>query len=197
MADIPPTRASLLLRLRDPRDGTAWGEFVRLYAPLVYGYLRKQGLQDADVADLCQQVLGAVSGAVGRLDYDPSRGAFRNWLFTVVRRKLADWRAAERHRVRGSGDAAVHEVLERVLAPPRLEADWEAEWRRQMFARACAEVRRDVTDSTWQAFWRTAVEGQPGKQVAADLGLSVAAVYHARSRILARLKDLVKSSQDP
>ena len=193
MAVIPPTRASLLLRLRDPRDGAAWGEFVRLYAPLVYGYARKQGLQDADAADLSQQVLGAVAGAVGRLDYDPRRGAFRNWLFTIVRRKLADWRAAERHRARGSGDTAVHEVLERVLAPPRPEADWEAEWKRQVFIRACAEVRRDVTDTTWQAFWRTAVEGQPGKQVAADLGLSVPAVYHARSRVLARLKELVQA----
>jgi RNA polymerase sigma factor (sigma-70 family) len=196
MAEIPPTRPSLLLRLRDPRDGAAWGEFVRLYAPLVYGYARKQGLQDADAADLCQQVLGAVAGAVGRLDYDPGRGAFRNWLFTVVRRKLADWRAAERNRVRGSGDTTTCQVLERCLAPPRLEADWEAEWKRQVFIQACEQVRRDVTDSTWQAFWRTAVDGQPGKRVAADLGLSVAAVYHARSRVLARIKELVKSSQE-
>ena len=50
---------------------------------------------------------------------------------------------------------------------------------------------------TWQAFWRTAVDGQPGKQVAADLGLTVAAVYHARSRVLARLKELVRSVQEP
>jgi len=53
MAEIPPTRASLLLRLRDAQDGEAWREFVDLYAPLVYGYARKQGLQDADAADLC------------------------------------------------------------------------------------------------------------------------------------------------
>jgi RNA polymerase sigma-70 factor (ECF subfamily) len=197
MADIPPTRASLLLRLRDPRDGAAWEEFVRLYAPLVYGYLRKQGLQDADAADLSQQVLGAVAGAVGRLEYDPGRGAFRNWLFTIVRRKLADWRAAERNRVRGSGDAAVHAVLEQVVAPPGLDADWEAEWKRQVFVRACERVRGEVSAATWQAFWRTAVEGRPGKQVAADLGLTVAAVYHARSRVLARLRELIRSVQEP
>jgi hypothetical protein len=33
--------------------------------------------------------------------------------------------------------------------------------------------------------------------VAAELGLSVAAVYHARSRVLARLKDLIRSAQEP
>src|SRR6201982_2616634 len=98
MAEIPTTGASLLIRLRDPRDAAAWKEFVELYAPLVYGYARKQGLQDADAADLCQEVLGAVAGAVGRLEYDPQRGAFRNWLFTVVRNKLSNWRSAQAAR---------------------------------------------------------------------------------------------------
>ena len=48
MAEIPATRPSLLVRLRDARDEAAWRQFVDLYAPLVYGYARKQGLQDAD-----------------------------------------------------------------------------------------------------------------------------------------------------
>ena len=87
MAKIPATRASLLVRLRNPRDEAAWNEFVNLYGPLLYGYARKQGLQDADAADLGQDVLSAVAGAIGRLAYDPSRGTFRNWLFTVLRRR--------------------------------------------------------------------------------------------------------------
>src|SRR5262249_52941712 len=57
MADVPPTRASLLVRIRDARDAAAWGEFVDLYAPLVHGFARRQGLQDADAADLTQDVL--------------------------------------------------------------------------------------------------------------------------------------------
>src|SRR5580700_8615813 len=120
MADFPVTRASLLLRLRDPQDAEAWKQFVDLYAPLVYGYARKQGLQDADAADLSQEVLRAVAGAVGRLEYDPARGAFRNWLFTVVRRKLSNWQAAQANRIRGSGDSAIQELLERCPDPDRI-----------------------------------------------------------------------------
>src|SRR5258708_1660113 len=189
MAEIPAARASLLVRLRDPRDEAAWTQFGDLYAPVVYGYARKQGLQDADAADLSQDVLGAVAGAVGRLEYDPRRGAFRNWLFTVVRRKLSNWRAAQGNRTQGTGDTGTHQLLENCPAPQDVEAAWEAECERRLVAWACEQVRRDVTDVTWQAFWRTAVEGQPGKQVAADLGVTVAAVYHARSRVLARLKE--------
>src|SRR5580704_7700517 len=117
MAEIPATRASLLVRLRDARDERAWAEFVALYAPLVYGYARKQGLQDADAADLSQDVLCAVAGAVGRLEYDPRRGAFRNWLFTVVRHKLSNWRRARRSKFEGLNGAETERPLEQFAAP--------------------------------------------------------------------------------
>jgi RNA polymerase sigma-70 factor (ECF subfamily) len=196
MSDFPSTRASLLLRLRDPQDQAAWREFVTIYAPLVYGYLRKQGLQDADAADLCQEVLAAVAGAVGRLHYDPNRGFFRNWLFTMVRHKLLDWRRLFHHRLLGSGDTGTHKLLDQLPAPDTTEVEWHRQWERRLFAWACEQVRPHVTDATWQAFWRTSVDGEPSQQVAVDLGLTVAAVYHARGRVLARLKELVQSVQD-
>jgi RNA polymerase sigma-70 factor (ECF subfamily) len=197
MAEIPATRASLLLRLRDLGDAAAWTEFITLYGPLVYGYARKQGLQDADAADLSQEVLGTVAGAVGRLEYDPQRGSFRNWLFTLVRRKLINWRAAQCNRVRGSGDLAMQQVLEQWPAQDGADQEWEREWYQQLFAWACAQVRPDVSEVTWQAFWRSAVAGQPAKKVAAELGLTATAVYLARRRVLMRLRELVQSAQEP
>jgi RNA polymerase sigma-70 factor (ECF subfamily) len=196
MADFPPTRASLLVRLRDPQDEAAWTEFIDLYAPLVYGYARKQGLQDADAADLSQDVLAAVVTSIGRLEYDPARGAFRNWLFTLVRRKLANWWTAQGQQTPGSGDTGTVQLLEQCPGPEAGESAWQAEWEQRVFGWACEQVRRSVTDVTWQAFWRTAVAGSAADQVAAELGLSVGAVYVARSRVLARLKELVRSVED-
>jgi RNA polymerase sigma-70 factor (ECF subfamily) len=196
MADIPPTRASLLVRLRDPRDDAAWAQFVQLYGPIVYGFARKQGLQDADAADLSQEVLRSVAGAVGQLEYDPRRGAFRNWLFTVVRRKLASWRRTRSARPDVNNQADPLPLLKQRPAPEPA-ADWDAEWEQRVFAWACNQVRHEVGDTSWQAFWRTAIEDQPGKQVAAELGISAAAVYNARSRIRARLKEIVQSVQEP
>src|SRR4051794_28407556 len=148
MAEIPPTRASLLVRLRDPRDAAAWTEFVDLYAPLVYGYLRKQGLQDADAADLSQEMLCAVAGAVDRLEYDPARGAFRNWLFTIVRRKLSNWREARQNRTRGAGDTAVQELLEACPAPDALEQEGGAEGGRRLGGGAGGQGGRDAAGGT-------------------------------------------------
>ena len=91
MPDAPATRPSLLLRLRDLQDQQAWAQFVDVYAPLIYGYARKRGLQDADAADLTQACLRQVALGVGSLEYDPRRGTFRGWLFTIVRNRLRDF----------------------------------------------------------------------------------------------------------
>jgi RNA polymerase sigma factor (sigma-70 family) len=190
MADSPNTRPSLLIRIRDARDSQAWSQFAALYAPLVYGYARKRGMQDADAADLTQDVLRAVAGAAGRLEYDPQRGTFRGWMFTIVRNKLRDFLGMRKRQCQGSGDPAAHELLEQQPAPEGDE--WEQQYQRRLFAWGAEQIRGQVQETTWQAFWQTAVEGRSGKDVAAALGLTVAAVYLAKSRVMARLKEQIR-----
>jgi len=193
MADSVLTRPSLLARIKDTGDRRAWAEFVDIYAPLIHGYALKRGLQDADAADLTQEVLGAVARSAARLDYDPARGTFRGWLFRVVRNELADLGAARRRHRPGSGDTAVKRRLDEQPAPSADEvAAWEREYERQLFARACEQVRRDFQESTWQAFWLTAVQGKSGKEVAGVLGLTTAAVYLAKRRVTERLKQQIE-----
>ena len=100
MHESPATRASLLVRLRDGGDAEAWQEFVHLYAPIIYGFARKRGLQDADAADLMQEILRSVSSAVHRLEYDSARGTFRGWLFTVTRNKVFNFLESRGRRER-------------------------------------------------------------------------------------------------
>ena len=187
MTDPPLTRPSLLIRLRDARDGEAWSEFVRLYGPLVYRFARRSGLQDADAADLVQDVLRAVSTAAVRLRYDPERGTFRGWLFTLAQRKRSDFLARRTRQERGSGADGMRMLLDDW--PARDEADvWDNEYRRHLLTSAAEQVRGHFSPAVWQAFWQTAVEGRRGKEVAGELDMTVAAVYLARSRVMARLK---------
>jgi RNA polymerase sigma-70 factor (ECF subfamily) len=196
MGEAPATRPSLLVRLRDARDAAAWSQFVDVYAPLVYGFARKHGLQDADAADLTQEVLRTVAAAVGRLDYDPRRGSFRGWLFTVVRNKLRNFLAGRKRQPQGSGDTAVQKRLKEEPAPDEdPEALWDREYERRLLAWAASQVRGAIQESTWQAFWQTAVEGKSGKEVAEQLGMTVAAVYLAKSRVMARLKEQIRQLQ--
>ena len=196
MLEAPATRASLLIRLRDSGDERAWALFVDLYAPLVYSYGRRQGLQDADAADLTQTVLHALVRAIGRFDYDPRRGSFRSWLFTIVRNKLLTHLSKRRGSVQGCGDPATQALLEAQAVSDQEVAVWETEYEQRVFAWAVEQVRPRVHETTWQAFWQTAVEARPAKEVAAALGIRLAAVHVAKSRVLARLKAAVQQARE-
>ena len=196
MGDTATTRPSLLVRIRNARDAAAWSRFVDIYAPLIYGFARKHRLQDADAADLTQDVLRAVAAAVGRLDYDPARGSFRGWLFTVVRNRLRTFLARRGRQCPGCGGSGAQALLEEQPAPEEDPAAlWDREYERSLMAWAARQVREEVAESTWQAFWRTGMGGQSAKEVARELGMTVAAVYMAKSRVVARLKEHVRQLQ--
>jgi RNA polymerase sigma-70 factor (ECF subfamily) len=195
MLEAPTTRSSLLARIRDLQDREAWNQFVELYAPLVYQFARRRRLQDADAADLTQDVLRAVAGAADRLSYDLRRGSFRSWLYAVARHKLCDLLARRERPGRGSGDPAEHEQLERQPAPEDEAAQWDREYERRLFTWAAERVRGEFRGPTWEAFWLTAVEGKGAQEAAGALGISAGAVYIARSRVLARLRKHIQELQ--
>lgn len=198
MAEPPVTRVTLLARIKDGRDTDAWREFVQLYGPVVYRFARNRGLQDADAADLMQDVMRSVARNAERLNYDPKRGTFRGWLYTVTRNKIYNFLNGQRNRPRGSGDEAGWERLD--TAPARDEegpdADWEREYQRRLSARAMEQVKGEFQPATWEAFWKTAVEGKPAAEAGKTLGMSPGAVYVAKSRVIARLRETVKAMME-
>src|SRR6266436_6345398 len=125
MADALLTRASLLVRLGDPQDRAAWQQFVELYGSLVYGFARQRGLQDADAADLTQEVFLEIARVAGHWQYDPRQGSFRGWLYGVTRNLLAKFLQRRRAQPVGSGDT---NTLRRLDEQPGPGSDLEAAW---------------------------------------------------------------------
>jgi len=195
MNESPATRHSLIVKLRDPADSAAWGEFLAIYEPLVYRLGRLKGLQDADARDLCQEVFQAVARAIDR--WEPGRGSFRGWLSRIARNLLINSLTRRQHQSRGSGATSVRDLLE---AQPAFDASatalFEVEHERRLFQWAAEDIRGEFTPATWQAFWQTALEARSPGEVAAELGLSVGAVYVARSRVLSRLKRRIQQLCD-
>ena len=197
MEQSPATRASLLVRLRDPHDKEAWGQFVHVYAPVVYGFARKRGLQDADAADLIQEVFRSVAGAAGRLEYDPKRGSFRGWLYTITRNKIFTFLDSQRRQVRGSGDSGAQTFLEgQAGREDGTDELWDQEYERSAFAWAAERVRGEFQETTWKAFWLTAVDGLCARDAGRQLGLSPGAVYVAKSRVIARLREEIRELEE-
>jgi RNA polymerase sigma factor (sigma-70 family) len=149
-------------------------------------------LQDADAADMTQEVLRAVAATAPALPYDPARGSFRGWLYTVARNRICDYLSGPGHRERGTGDSATQRLLSSHAAPDDDAERWEHDYQRHVFHVAAERVRADFTPATWQAFWLIAVEGQSAEEAARRLGSTVGAVYVAKCRVLARLKTRVQ-----
>jgi len=196
MDDPQPTRFSLLARLKDPGDERAWGEFLEIYTPVVYGFSRKCGLQDADATDVTQEVFRTVFRSIGGFQCERDRGSFRAWLMAVVRSRLGDYFATRGKHVRGTGDTATLAFLDGQPAADEQAAVWEKEYRKAVFEWAARRIRDDFQDSTWQAFWMTCVVGQNTKDVADALGMTTGAVYIAKCRVTARLKKEIQEVQE-
>jgi RNA polymerase sigma-70 factor (ECF subfamily) len=198
MSSRDATRPSLLIAVRDPRNQAAWEEFVSLYTPLVFQHCVRRGLQEADAADVAQEVMKAVAGAIARFEYDRRRGSFRSWLLTVTRSKLANFFVSKAKRKNETGETAVHEFASPEASAAEI-ADWEQHYRARVLAWAMEQVKDSFQPATWNAFWQTAIDGRSVAEVAARLGLSTGAVYIARSRVIARLRERVaevESDQD-
>jgi RNA polymerase sigma-70 factor (ECF subfamily) len=197
MTSAPSTRASLLLRLRDPQDHRAWVEFVNLYEPVIYRLLRRHGLQDSDAWEIIQELFLAVSRNISRWDPAKERGSFRGWLRRVVRNLVINWLKHRDRRVIATGGSDMLAMLEMLpVTEDPASAEFDYELRRAMFQHAAEQVRADIQPASWEAFWETSIAGKSPAEVAGKLGMSVGAVRVAKCRVLARLRAEVSELEE-
>ena len=187
VADSPRTSPTLLALLRGPTSEEAWLRFVRLYQPRIEWRCQAVGLQAADCDDVTGRVLTKLVIALRSFEYDPAK-RFRGYLRTVVASVLADFWAERQNRpgIIASGDPAQAEILAQVPAQFQDLAD---EIDQQVLSdlgharRLIDAVQAQVSEVHWQAYWLTAVDHRPAIDVAHELGLTVSAVYMAKSRV--------------
>lgn len=191
MPPLPDTRESLLLRVADRADGEAWREFAVIYRPAAYRLARRRGLQDADAEDLAQRVLVTIAEKIATWRPTSPKGSFRAWLSVVARNQIVN--AITRRRADcGVGGSSVVERLNNHPADAGTDRQFDEEYRRALFRVASDQVRDEFQESTWLAFWFTAVEGLAIGEAARRLGKTEGVIYAGRSRVMRRLKEKVR-----
>lgn len=192
MDESTRTRRTLLFRLRDPTDHEAWSRFAEVYSPLVYRFVKRHGLQDADAADVAQEVFRTVAQSIGQFDHRPIPGSFRAWLRKITWCRLHEFFVGRERHVPGSGDTGIRQQIEQCPTSSEHDPCWEEEYFRRVFEWAAEQVRGQFRERTWQAFWRTAVNRGRPEDVARELAMSVGAVYIARTRVFGRLRRKIR-----
>jgi RNA polymerase sigma factor (sigma-70 family) len=197
MPNLPDTRASLILRLPDAADAAAWDEFTAVYAPLVYRLARQRGLPSADVDDLVQEVLAAVARSVDGWLTTAGRGPFRAWLLRIARNQAINQLTRTKTRLLATGDSDVaRQLSQHAAANGQALEDFDLEYRREVFRWAAEQVRATMAEKTWKAFWQTSIEERPVEAVAQQLQMSVGSVYIAKSRVMTRLRQMVRRMEE-
>ena len=190
------TSVTLLGRLRARgSDPAAWAEFVARYQPLITAWGRRWGLQEADAHDVTQTVLLRLSERIGAFQYDPAR-SFRGYIKTLARYAWLDLMDLRRRPgANGSGDTGVLEALDHVAARDDLSERLADEFDRELYERAADAVRARVEVRTWEAFRLTGVDGLSGAEAAGRLGMEVATVFKAKSKVQKMLRDEIQRLQ--
>ena len=183
-----PTSSSLLDRVKIRAPG-AWERFVDVYAPLIYRWCRRMGVRADDAPDVLQEVFLAVANHIDQFHGDQPGDTFRCWLWTITRNKIHDYFRSEKHQAKACGGSSADARLCRVpdQLPSIAEADRSLTEEAALAQRVVKLIRPEVEDRTWRAFWRLAVDRQSGPDVAAELGMSLRAVYQAKYRVSQRI----------
>ncbi|HWB11428.1 MAG TPA: sigma-70 family RNA polymerase sigma factor [Pirellulales bacterium] len=190
------TDSSLLRKARQHQSG-AWKQLVELYGPLVYSWGRRANLQAADAADIVQEVFAAAAGGLDHFEKRPD-GGFRAWLRSITGHKISDQLRRRQRAPQGAGGSSAAAHFQQVPSPDELVPDEppRVRERTRIVYAALEELRGEIEERTWQAFWRTTIEGHSPAEVAAALGMKTGAIYQAKSRTLIRLREIVATIEE-
>jgi RNA polymerase sigma factor (sigma-70 family) len=192
MTPAPETSESLLLRVRDPQDQSAWDRFDALYRPVVYRVARRAGWQHSDAEDLTQRVMVSVAKAIPDWQRDPNKGGFRSWLYQIARNALISTLRTSRRDITIGGSDFLEQSQAIKNPMDDIERLINEEHHRSLLRTAAEIVKDEFHASSWQAFWLTTLGELSVPDAAEKLQLSTGAVYAARSRILRRLQEVAQ-----
>jgi len=182
---------TLIERIQNPDDTGSWEEFVSIYTPGIYRFCCSKGIGHSDAEDLSQEVMRAVLGSISRFEYRKGKAKFRSWMYQITRNIINSHLRKQSRRPQEDGSTVAQLAAENQSEDEELER-WETDYRSRLFEWATTEIKSEFNPRIWEVFWRTAVEGENPDLVAKDTKMSRAAVYVAKSRCLARLREKIE-----
>lgn len=190
MQETTRTTTALLEGLGDPANALVWETFDRRYRPLLFALARRMGVAEPDAADIAQDAIVQFASEYREGRYDRSRGRLRNWLLAFVRFRVVEFYRRRARRAEHAGG----DPLDAIADEASLSDAWDQERKLLLLREALEELRNGTrTDPrTIRAFELLYVHGLTPSAASTELGVSTDEVYVARSRIAARVREIVR-----
>ncbi len=188
---MPETSLSLLDRLRASPDDTDWSRLVEVYTPLFRTWLTRADVQPTDADDLIQEVLLVVHRELPMFQHNQRRGAFRCWLRQIVVFRLRNFWRSRGRLISAGNDSRLEEQLRQLEDDgSHLSQIWDREHNLAVARKLMEMVESRFTETTRLVFRRLVVDGADADTVAIETGLSLNAIFTAKSRVLRELRRL-------
>jgi len=182
------TTSSTLLQALRSRESNAWARFVGIYAPIVYRWCRGRGLNDVDSADVIQEVFQAVFKGIARFEHQQAGQSLRGWLWSITRNKICDHFRRRQDQPVGRGGSTANELLNNLADIPEAPAESPESDAAELSRRALLLIQTEFEATTWKAFYAMAIDGISAAEAGRLLGITTAAAFKAKSRVLNRLR---------
>lgn len=182
------TTTTLLARLLDYDDSSAWERLVARFREPVARFARAMGVDPSACEDVAQDALLAFAESFRKGAYDRSKGRLSSWLFGFAHRQAL---AHRRHEAHAAGAPRGESAETPMAGEPAIEQAWDQIWEHFLLDRALMRARRQFSPETYTAFERVALQDQSPHDVATALGIPVKAVYNAKHRVLQRIRELM------
>ena len=190
---VPETSTTLLRDISGDAESDRWPEFVSRYRPMMLAFLKTR-FPTIDADDIVQETLFALSKALPCYHYAPDEtGHFRSYLTGILRHK------ALKRCERDDRDRRFKTELNIVNAPESTAADVDrVAWRKSLLEIATRQLLADskISDKSKQIFQRLTVDGQSPDEVAAAYGTSRNNVDKVKSRMIAKLREIVRALEN-
>jgi len=191
------TSPSLLERARNRADTQAWERLLTIYEPWLRGWLARHELQPADVEDVLQEILVAVSVNLAKFVHNGQTGAFRSWLRTILTHRVRNFLRGQRHRQALLAPGPLTDWLDQLEDEDSdLSRQWDLEHDRHLVRRVLASVQPEVNAKNWQVFQMLMINDRPVAEVAEHFAITPNAVYVAKARVLTKLREELRGLID-
>ena len=224
---FPETHRSVVLAVRSPDQQErqrALDAVVAAYWRPVFRHVRARfRVPDEEAEDLTQGFFAAALEKGWLARYEPERGRFRSYLLACLEAFVANQRRAGRRLKRGGGvtlvpletenaDGETHELP--LTDGSDLEADFQREWARSLFALAVAALRQRCLGTSREVafalFERYDLEDHDASErpryadLAAEFALPVTQVtnhlhwarHELRKTVLEKLREITASEEE-
>ena len=180
------TRRTLIERVSDQHDESAWEKFAQVYNRYIYAVIRNMNISAHDAEEIHQQVMIKLWKHLPELDIDQLR-RFRSYLGTITKNEVLQFIRSRQRRIvreeKAAGDASL-DYLNKIRVPD-VEEIIEAEWRIHLTNIALRNIENLFTENAMTIF-RLSIDGLHASEIVQKTGMTLSTVNTLKSRVRSR-----------